>query len=284
MEPLTGGLSSDIFKLDDDTVVRFAPDGPGIFPEYDLALQALVQEHVAAGGVPAPAPAVVAPHPSGRLGMTMPFVAGHIPGPVPYLDPWIAGMSEAEQRRLYTNVLDVIAAIHRVDPPPTMAARDDLAFWAEYLEWSDAVPDRLHRAFDWCRDHAPDPVAPPVLLWGDVRLGNVVFDDHAEVAAVLDWEMASVGAAEHDLGWLLALEGMQDELFGTRVAGFPTATEARAHYEERAGRALEHVEWHEAFALVRSTAIMARLQHVEGKPVRADPLLDILEARITAQR
>jgi aminoglycoside phosphotransferase (APT) family kinase protein len=284
MEPLTGGLSSDIFKLDDGTVLRFAPEGSGIFPEYDLALQALVQEHVAAGGVPAPAPAVVAPDPSGRIGMTMPFVAGHIPGPVPYLDPWISAMSEPEQRRLYTNVVDVIAAIHRVDPPPALAPRDDVAYWAAYLEWSDAVPDRLRHAFDWCRAHAPEPSAAPVLLWGDVRLGNVVFDDDAEVVAVLDWEMVSVGAPEHDLAWLFALEGMQDELFGKRVAGFPTRAEARARYEDRSGRPLEHLEWYEAFALVRSTAIMARLQHNEGKPVQADPLLDILEQRIASQQ
>ena len=284
MEQLTGGLSSEIFKLDASHVVRFAPAGAGIFPRYDLGLQALVQEHVAAGGVPAPAPAVVAPDVAGRLGMTMPFVEGHIPGPVPYLDPWIAEMSDADQARLYTNFLDVLAAVHRIDPPPALAPRDDVAFWADYLDWSEAVPDRLRRAFDWCREHAPAPSAPPVLLWGDVRLGNVVFDDDAHVIAVLDWEMVSVGPVEHDLAWFFALEAVQDDLFGTRVPGFPGQEDARTHYEAAAGRTLHHLAWYEAFALVRSTAIMARLQHIEGKRVATDPLLDILEARIASQQ
>ncbi|MGZ8764244.1 MAG: phosphotransferase family protein [Acidimicrobiia bacterium] len=284
MEQLTGGLSSEIYRLDASTVVRFAPTGPGIFPEYDLALQARVQQHVAAGGVPVPAPAVVRPDPTGRLGMQMPFVAGRIPGPVPYLDPWIAEMPEPEQTRLYTNVLDVLAAIHRIEPPPDLAPRDDLACWADYLDWSEAVPDRLRRAFEWCRANAPDATAPPVLLWGDARLGNVVFDDDGSILAVLDWEMASVGAAEHDVAWLFALESLQDDLFGKRVPGFPVRADARAHYEARAGRTLHALEWYEAFALVRSTAIMARLQHIEGKPVAADPLLDVLEERIASQQ
>ena len=284
MERLAGGLSSEIFKLDETRVVRYAPAGPGIFPEYDLALQARVQEHVASRGVLAPAPAVVAPDAAGRLGMTMPFVAGHIPGPVPYLDPWIAAMPASEQACLYTNFLDVVAALHQVEPPVGLEPRDDLAFWAEYLDWSEAVPDRLRRGFDWCRDHAPEANAAPVLLWGDVRLGNVVFDEHVEVVAVLDWEMASVGAAEHDLAWFFALESLQDDLFGSRVPGFPGPEEARARYEAGVGRTLIDLDWYEAFALVRSIAIMARLQHVEGKPIAADPLLDVLETRIASQQ
>jgi aminoglycoside phosphotransferase (APT) family kinase protein len=284
MEQLTGGLSSEIYRLDATHVVRYAPEGPGIFPEYDLGYQARVQEHVAAGGVPAPAPAVVAPDATGRLGMTMPFVDGHIPGPVPFLDPWIAAMSGVEQARLYANFLAVLAAVHDLGPPADLQPRDDLVFWSEYLDWSDAAPDRLRRAFEWCRDHVPEAIASPVLLWGDVRLGNVVFDDDANVVAVLDWEMASVGAAEHDAAWFFALEALQDDLFGTRVPGFPAPAEARAQYEASAGRTLHDLDWYEAFALVRSTAIMARLQYVEGKPVTADPLLDVLEARIASQQ
>jgi aminoglycoside phosphotransferase (APT) family kinase protein len=284
MEQLTGGLSSEIFRLDQAHVIRFAPAGAGIFPEYDLALQALVQEHVAAGGVPAPAPTVVAPDATGRVGMTMPFVAGHVPGPVPHLDPWISTMTAARQASLYTNFLDVLAAVHRIAPPPALEPRDELAFWADYLDWSEAVPGRLRRAFAWCRDHAPGPTGPPALLWGDVRLGNVILDDEAEVIAVLDWEMVSVGPVEHDLAWFFALEAMQDDLFGTRVPGFPSQQEARMHYEAAAGRTLHDLAWYEAFALVRSIAILARLQHIEGKPVAVDPLVDVLEARIASQQ
>jgi len=68
------------------------------------------------------------------------------------------------------------------------------------------------------------------------------------------------------------------------VAGFPDRAAARAHYEARLGRALHALDWYEVFALVRSTAIMARLQHIEGKPVEADPLLDVLEVRIASQQ
>ncbi len=284
MERLTGGLSSEIFKLDESSVIRFAPVGPGIFPQYDLTRQALVQDHVAAGGVPAPAPTVLQTDVSGRLGLVMPFAAGHVPGAVPFLDPWITGLGAPGQARLYTNVLDVLAAIHHLDLPPALEPRDELEYWGDYLAWSQAAPGRLRRAFDWCRANEPEVHAPPVLLWGDVRLGNVVLDDDASVVAVLDWEMASVGAAEHDVAWFFALESLQDDLFGKRVPGFPERREARARYEARLGRPLNDLDWYEVFALVRSTAIMARLQHIEGKPIATDPLLDILEARIASQQ
>ena len=44
------------------------------------------------------------------------------------------------------------------------------------------------------------PSRAPVLLWGDVRLGNVIFGDDLAPIAVLDWDMASIGAPEHDIG------------------------------------------------------------------------------------
>ena len=61
------------------------------FPDYDLGPQALVQNAVAAAGVPAPAPAVVVTDPEwiGSPFLVMPRVAGDIPGAAPYFDPYV---------------------------------------------------------------------------------------------------------------------------------------------------------------------------------------------------
>ena len=64
----------------------------------------------------------------------------------------------------------------------------------------------LSDALAWCRAHRPASDPPASLLWGDVRLGNVIFDADRRPAAVLDWEMTTIGAAEHDLAWYLTLE------------------------------------------------------------------------------
>ena len=100
--------------------------------------------------------------------------------------------------------------------------RETVQRWVAYVEWSsdgDPLP-ALAQALDWCGRHVPEE-RPPVLLWGDVRLGNLVFDSERHVTAVLDWDLASLGPREMDLGWHFGLEFMMEALFGGRLSGFP---------------------------------------------------------------
>jgi aminoglycoside phosphotransferase (APT) family kinase protein len=214
----------------------------------------------------------------------MPFVAGHVPGPAAVLDPWITAMSARQQATLYTNFLDVLARIHHVDARGVLAPRDEFAWWERYLDWSEAAPPELHAALAWCRAARPVDEADPGLLWGDVRFGNAVFDDERGVVGVLDWEMATVGPAEHDVAWFLALESLQAEFLPTPVAGFPARDAAIARYEAHLGRPLRHLEWYETFALVRSTAILARLEHLAGRPFDRNPVLRSLSRRLANQQ
>ena len=58
-------------------------------------------------------------------------------------------------------------------------------------------------AIKWCEDHLPEP-APPVLVHGDYRMGNVMVDvakAGGGLAAVLDWELAHRGDAHEDLAF-----------------------------------------------------------------------------------
>ncbi len=98
------------------------------------------------------------------------------------------------------------------------------------------------------------------MLWGDVRLGNVVFDAATRSPkAVLDWDMASVGPAEMDLAWFLALEAVQTDLTQMTVPGFGTRDEAVAVIEAALARPLVELAWFEIFALVRASAISTRI-------------------------
>ena len=114
-----------------------------------------------------------------------------------------------------------------------------------------------------------------------MRLGNLVFDDERRVRAVLDWDLASVGPAEMDLGWHFGLEYMMESLFGCRVEDFPGGDEAIARYEEASGRALSDLDWHEVFALVRALAINDRHQRISGDRRRTEnPMGRVLLARM----
>lgn len=69
-------------------------------------------------------------------------------------------------------------------------------------------------------DHFPDKVAAaePVLVWGDSRIGNVLYRDFSPVA-VLDWEMATIEPRELDIAWISYAHIVFQELAGR--AGLP---------------------------------------------------------------
>ncbi len=305
------GMSSETFLVDirrsgatgpevTRLVLRLPPPGTGIFPSYDLRLQARAQEAAAAGGVPTAVPVQVETDERwlGTDFVVMPVVEGHIPDQSPTRDHWITKVPEALQTTLYENYLDVIAAINRIDWTAgdlgrVVPQRDnpaELAYWRNYLAWyadGEVLVPALVDALDWCVANRPATEPAPSFLWGDVRLGNVIFDDARAPVAVLDWEMSTIGAAEHDLAWHLTLEATQNELFRRTVPGFLDHDAAVTRYEAHLGRPVHDLEWYEIFALVRSTAIMTRVAHLHelaGQPgyfpIADNPILGILKRRI----
>jgi aminoglycoside phosphotransferase (APT) family kinase protein len=305
----TSGLANEtvLLSLSGDhpgLAIRLPPLEP-TFPIYDMATQAAVQNAVSGAGIPAPSPAICVTDTQwiDSTFLAMPRVHGRIPGPAPVFDKWIGEQTSEGQRVIHEGLIAMLARLHRIDaatlpltqlPGPTLEAA--LEYWTSYVEWASSgqpVP-ALTEALAWCRAHRPAPSAgdTSAVVWGDPRLGNLVFDDDLNVVAVLDWELAALGPPELDLGWYFGLDSMMDELFGRRVPGFPERGEALAVYEEAAGRAVNDLEWHEIFALVRAVAINDRQQrvaaasgtrYVGGAPSASpqdDPLATFLRSRV----
>lgn len=273
-------------------VVRLAPL-EATFPDYDLTPQAAVQNAVARAGIPAPAPAMVESDPAwvGAPFLAMPRVHGSVAGPAPVFDPYVQDAGPALQRIMYDGLIGVMAAIHAVPWDAAGLAGvfggqqsldDALSRWVAYVEWSsegEPLP-ALAESLDWCRRHRP-PEREAVLLWGDVRLGNLVFDDERRIVAVLDWDLAVLGPPEMDLGWHFGLDFMMEELFGRRVPGFPSRLEALERYESESGHEVRDLDWHEVFALARALAINDRHQRITGDPRRSEnPMGAVLLARL----
>lgn len=285
---------------DERIVVKLPPAGPAIFDRYDFALQARVQEAAAAAGIPTAVPAIAEEDPRwvGAPFLVMPAVAGHVLGEAPVFDPVLAEADPADNTAFHGRYLDLVADINRVDwhaaglvdVVPRRDAGAELAHWRRYLDWyadgDDLVP-ALTEALAWCEAHRPDDEPDPSLLWGDVRMGNLVVDDDRTVRAVLDWEMASIGAAEHDLAWTLTLDATLAGLVHRTVPGFLDHDACVRRYEVRLGRPVQDLAWYEVLAAVRSTAIMSRIGHLDeqrGKasmlPLADNPILDMLRRRI----
>ncbi|MGA3148843.1 MAG: phosphotransferase family protein [Acidimicrobiales bacterium] len=272
-------------------VIRMGPPGEGTFPRYDLVPQWQAQTAAAAAGVPVADPVVETDTRwIGTPFMVMPRVEGHIIGALAHRDRWLGDRKPPEQRRVYQNFISVMSRIHRADAAaaPAVARRDnsaELDFWDEYLSWSSAgspVP-ALVEALAWCRRHQPADEPPSALLWGDARFENAVIGDDLEVLAVLDWDMTSVGAPEHDLAWFTSLDLTMHHLFGERVEAFPDRLGTIALFEECSGRRVRDLDWYETLAMVRSTAVMTRIGYLRqgaGEPlllpIEDNPLLDLL--------
>ena len=268
IERASAGFSCETLLVDQDSVVRLPPLGDGIFPTYDLAQQAAVQNAVGAAGIPVAGHARYEPDPTylGAPFIAMPFAAGVIPANFTPTDPWLSGLpTDGARRSVWQTYIDSIVAIHHT-PLADLGLRTGLAHelqtWDVYIEWStDGTPPRpLIEVMSWCRDHAPGDEPPAGLLWGDVRLGNIVFDKtSATPLAILDWDMSSAGPIEMDLAWHLALETVQTDLTKMVVPGFGTRDETIAHATAALGRPLQDLRWYEVFALMRASAIATRI-------------------------
>ena len=105
---------------------------------------------------------------------------------------------------LISSIARQLAVIHAI-PLTAVAAlpvMDSAAALAELkARFIDYGGDRpiLALAIKWCEDHLPPP-APPCLVHGDFRMGNLMVGVHG-VAAILDWELAHIGDAHEDLAW-----------------------------------------------------------------------------------
>jgi len=303
----TSGYSSETIFVDasweDGTttnrtslVVRMATAQVGTFPNYDLVAQGQAQAAAAAVDVPVADPVVVTdPRWVGAPFMVMAKVEGHIIGAMAHRDPWIRECTPRERSLVYDEMLMALTAVHRADLnlAPDVPRRDigaELAFWDDYLLWlhhGRPVP-ALAKALEWCHLHRPIHEPPATLLWGDARFENMVYGDDFRPKAVLDWDMTSIGAPEHDLAWFTSLDFTMQHIFGKRTEGFPDRKATIARFEELIGRPVRDLEWYETLAMVRSTAIMTRisvLRQDAGQPLLApiadNPILDLLLGRLT---
>jgi len=118
----------------------------------------------------------------------------------------------------------------------------------------------------WLARNKPQ-AAPPVLVHGDFRVGNIMVAPQG-VTAVLDWECAHIGSAWEDLGWLCTRAWRFDRPDLT-AGGLDTAAPLFAAYERVSGTRVdeEAVRYWTVFGLVR-WAILNLMQvsgHLSGE-------------------
>jgi len=258
-------------------VVRREARGTTIFRSPDVRREARVLQGLRHAGVPVPTVRWVEPDPS-VLGAPF-FVMERVPGRVPVGKPsihavgWLPTLSTAERERLWHASLDVLVAVHAADWPTTHAFLLDgdpatatvgshVAALADWYRWStagrefpitDAAVEHLER------EAGRLDLGAPVLLWGDPRVGNMIFAPDLSVAAVIDWETAAIGPAERDVAHWLFFDEFQTEAVGVeRLPGWPDRDTTVAAYEARAGRRLADLAFFDVMELVFMATTLIR--------------------------
>lgn len=124
----------------------------------------------------------------------------------------------------------------------------------------------------WLDDRVPES-STPGLMHGDFHLGNVMLSQHrADVAAVVDWEMCTLGDPMLDLGWLLATWPHEGDAatVGPTGVGLPSKDEVLARYASVIDHPVRNVEWYEVLARFK-LAIILEGTHARAKAGLASP-------------
>jgi aminoglycoside phosphotransferase (APT) family kinase protein len=257
-------------------VARLKPTHPGVFPEYDIDLQHDLMAALAAKtSIPVPE-MLWQEHDASVLGSEF-FVMAHIAGRVPSDNPpysmegWILDEPEDRRRTLHTSALDVLCRIHQLDPIDALgdvATRlrrgldEELAYYQSFYDWAARGRPQpvAERAWEWVHEHRPTGEQPLGLSWGDSRISNMIFGADLRPAAVLDWEMASLGDPQMDLGWWLFLDRHFTEGMGVpQPAGFLSRDETVRAWEQAVGRPADNVDFYEIYAGFRFAVVMMSL-------------------------
>jgi len=285
-----------------ELVLRMQIPTNKIFLDTDVLREQRVLSAVAGiTSFPSPSPRWTERDPCvlGEPFFVMDRIQGHVPAGTPSIHTtgWLSERTPDECRCAWESAMSAVAAIHDVDwerAVPFLAdsstgtsLEQRLDHLARWYEWARAGRDYpvTDAALRYLRSELPQlDHGSPVLVWGDARLGNIVFGDDHRVAAVLDWELASIGPPEIDLGWWLAMDEFQTRAHGVRpVAGYPDRAETIAHYELLTGRTIGDLRWFEVLCAFVLTVTVIRMADIAVTGGRLSPANRMGHGNLTAQ-
>jgi aminoglycoside phosphotransferase (APT) family kinase protein len=186
------------------------------------------------------------------------YVMEFVDGPILRTRADADRFGEADRRAIGERVIDTLVAIHDQDPDGIglgdLGRKEDyvarqLRRWGKQWEGSrtrdvpliDGVHERLAARI-------PEQ-GPATLVHGDYRLDNMILTATGEIAAVVDWELCTLGDPLADVGLLLVYWAEEGDsllpLFepATMAPGFPSRAEVRERYAERSGRDLAEIDF-----------------------------------------
>ena len=279
---IAGGRSNLTFKVTDSTgrtmVLRRPPLGHVLATAHDMAREHRIIAAVGRTDVPVPR----------TLGLCTDESVNGAPF---YVMSWVDGvvldstergqrLPEPLRRPAAEHLIDVLADLHAVDIDEV--GLGDLAKREGYVErqvrrwstqWENSKTRELPAIEEVSRLLAASiPVQQGTsIAHGDYRFGNCLTDvDQGRIAAVLDWELCTLGDPLADLGyvgiyWTDPGHTSTRGIDPTGIPGFPAFDDLVERYARRTGRDVSQIGYYKAFASFRlaviSEGVYARYLH-----------------------
>jgi aminoglycoside phosphotransferase (APT) family kinase protein len=196
----------------------------------------------------------------------------------------IAGLTPEVAARTCEQLIDTLVRLHEVDPasvgladfgrPDGFLARQ-VKRWYQQWQANETEPREIvAQLIDRLTATIPEQSAAGI-VHGDYRLTNVMYrPDLDGIAAVVDWEMATLGDPLTDLGLLVVYQTLSatDDFVMPRMSpgdGFLTADEMVARYGAGSGRDLTDLDWYVGFGYFKLAAIAEGIhnRYLQGKTV-----------------
>lgn len=267
-----GGQSNPTYELTTPArtyVLRRKPPGVLLPSAHAVDREFRVISALHAQGFPVAWPHILCTDDSviGSMFYVMDKVEGRV-----FWDLKLPDLSPAERRAIYEAQTDTLAALHRFDPdviglsdygkPGNYFARQ-VGRWTKQYQASEIdTIEAMDRLIAFLPESLP-PDGPTRIVHGDFRLDNMILaPDRAEVRAVLDWELSTLGDPMADFSYLLIAwvipATLRNGLAGAdlEALGIPSVEDTVARYAEKTGTAgPANLDWLFAYNLFRLAAI-----------------------------
>ena len=197
----------------------------------------------------------------------MEYVDGH-----PMTDATLPDRSPEDRSAIYRSMIEVLARLHTVDwhaaglanygKPGNYVARQVHRWTAQYRASETERIEPMERLMAWIPEHIPAD-DQTTIVHGDFRLGNtIIHPAEPRIAAVLDWELATLGHPLADLAYNAMPYHLEPDVLGgvlgqdLKALGIPTEEEYLAAYCRRTGRTdIPDWSFYVAFSMFRLSAI-----------------------------
>lgn len=305
---ITGGKSNLTYTVSDGTsdyVVRRPPLGHVLATAHDMGREHTVMAALAPTDVPVPRMLAHCEDPDvlGAAFYVMEKVEGTPYGRAAQLE----ALGPERTRRISERVVDTLVDLHAVDYAEVGLAdfgRPDGYLQrqvARFKKQLDASRSRELPGMDElaARLEATVPSSSAgTIVHGDFRLDNLLVNDEDRIAAVLDWEMSTLGDPLIDLAIMLAYQQLAETAplevdvamvtDAPRAAGHLSRDDVLQRYANRSGRDVSEIGFHLALAFFKLAVILEGIhfRHSAGQTVGAgfDGIGDMIGPLIAAGR